>query len=225
MNKLRVLCLVLLALSCYSNNPNQGGTPVYDPYNNRANQQQQNAGKNQHEQQRPPNGQHQTQGYQQEQQQSQQQHQQQQQLPYSQTWPPSQIAQSAPPINGMGAEVEAYNWNDPRYFNPAHDNYQSQQSPVSNSNNHNSNGYQPDDRDVYDPSYSLPEEVDNTEEAYGVGDEDELYLGLERIVAEDGFPRGELCGVNAFDFSRGKKLIEIGSIFLFGSQLTRVSVV
>lgn len=208
MNKLRVLCLVLLALSCYSNNPNQGGTPVYDPYNNRANQQQQNAGKNQHEQQRPPNGQHQTQGYQQEQQQSQHQQHQQQQLPYSQAWPPSQIAQSAPPINGMGAEVEAYNWNDPRYFNPPHDNYQSQQSPVSNSNNHNSNGYQPDDRDVYDPSYSLPEEVDNTEEGYGVGDEDELYLGLERIVAEDGFPRGELCGVNAFDFSRGRKLIE-----------------
>jgi hypothetical protein len=187
MNKLRVLCLVLLILSGYSNNPNQAGPPAYDPYSNRGNQQQQqqqqqqNGGQYQQGQQRPPNGQQNTQGYQQEQEQQQQ---------YSQTWP---ISQTAPPIKGVGSELEANSWSDPRYFNPSsgtNDQYQTQPT-VSIPNNHNSNGFQPDDRDVYDPSYSLPVDGDNPEDGYGAGDEDELYRGLERIVAADGFPRGE----------------------------------
>ena len=200
MCNLLVLCLALFFVGCSSNSPNQAGTPsAYDPYkSNRANQQQQQqqGGKHQQQQQhtqnsqqRLPNGQQQTVGYQQEQSLSQQQ----QQLPYSQAWPPSQIAQSAPPISGFGTESDANSWNDPRYFNPSHganDHYPPQPS-VSNSNSHNSNGFQVDDRDAYDVSYSLPGDVDSADDGFGAGDEDELYLGLERIVAEDGFPKGE----------------------------------
>ena len=191
MNKLRVLCLILLILSGYSNNPNQAGPPAYDPYSNRGNQQQQqqqqqqNGGQYQQGQQRPPYGQQNTQGYQQEQEQQQ----------YSPTWPTSQ---TAPPIKGVGSELEANSWSDPRYFNPSsgtNDQYQTQPT-VSIPNSHNSNGFQLDDHDVYDASYSLPVDGDNAEDGYGAGDEDELYLGLERIVAADGFPRGEFISLS-----------------------------